>query len=76
MEGNMAEIRFVNVSKVYDEDIIALERASFDIGQGEFLFFYRKKRSGEKHGFKAADRPGDGYRRRSLYERQFGERAQ
>lgn len=38
MEGNMAEIRFVNVSKVYDEDIIALERASFDIGQGEFLF--------------------------------------
>ena len=52
MEGNMAEIRFVNVSKVYDEDIIALERASFDIGQGEFLFFIGRNGAGKSTALK------------------------
>ena len=48
----MAEIRFVNVSKVYDEDIIALERASFDIGQGEFLFFIGRNGAGKSTALK------------------------
>ncbi len=72
----MAEIRFVNVSKVYDEDIIALERASFDIGQGEFLFFIGRNGAGKSTALKLLTGQEKLYRRRSLYERQFGERAQ
>lgn len=43
----MAEIRFANVSKVFDEDMIALEHASFDIAQGEFLFFIGRNGAGK-----------------------------
>lgn len=43
----MAIIRFVNVSKVYDEDLIALERVSFEIGRGEFLFFIGRNGAGK-----------------------------
>ena len=37
----MAEIRFVNVSKVYDEDIIALERAFLISVRGVPVFIGR-----------------------------------
>lgn len=48
----MAEIRFVNVSKVFDEDVIALEHASFEIGQGEFLFFIGRNGAGKSTVFR------------------------
>lgn len=43
----MARIRLVNVNKIFPEEIIALEQASFEIGQGEFLFLIGRNGAGK-----------------------------
>ncbi len=50
----MAELRFVDVGRVYGDGNIALEHVSFDIRQGEFLFLIGRSGAGKSTVLKLA----------------------